>query len=57
MTTLFENRVWKLSTRYYRVLEIFQALNKLDTIDTLADDLDLIVAQFRERVAYLKAFS
>jgi hypothetical protein len=29
----------------------------LDTIDTLADDLDLIVAQFRERVAYLKAFS
>ncbi|WP_336345976.1 DUF6036 family nucleotidyltransferase [Halalkalicoccus ordinarius] len=56
VTTLVEDRVQALTNRYYRGLEVLQILNEPTTADELATDLDLDVADVRERIAYLKEF-
>ena len=56
VTTPIEDRVQELTTRYYRGLEVLQALDVPTTVDELAADLDLDVAEVRDRVAYLAEF-
>ncbi|ADB63865.1 hypothetical protein Htur_5234 (plasmid) [Haloterrigena turkmenica DSM 5511] len=56
VTTPIEDRVRELTTRYYRGLEVLQALDEPKTIDELAGDLELAVAEIRDRVAYLEEF-
>ena len=56
VTTPIEDRVQELTTRYYRGLEVLHALDETMTVDELAAELDLDVAEVRERVAYLAEF-
>ncbi len=56
VTTPIEDRVQELTTRYYRGIEVLQALDVPMTVDELAADLDLDVAEVRDRVAYLAGF-
>ena len=56
VTTPIEDRVQELTARYYRGLEVFQALDEAMTVEELAADLELDVADVRERVAYLVEF-
>ncbi len=56
VTTPIEDRVQELTTRYYRGLEVLQALDEAMTAEELAADLELDVADVRERVAYLAEF-
>ena len=53
MTTPIEDRVQELTARYYRGLEVLQELDEAMTVDELAADLELDVADVRDRVAYL----
>jgi hypothetical protein len=56
VTTPLEDRVQELTNRYYRGLEVLQALEGAMTVDELAAELELGVAEIRERVAYLAEF-
>nr|WP_226013374.1 hypothetical protein [Halomicrobium salinisoli] len=56
MTTPIEDRVQELTGRYYRGLEVLQAINGATTVDELAADLEIDVDAIRERIAYLEAF-
>ncbi|WP_121745040.1 DUF6036 family nucleotidyltransferase [Natronorubrum halophilum] len=56
VTTPIEDRVRELTVRYYRGIEVLQALDEPKTADELAARLDLSVAEVRQRVAYLEAF-
>ena len=56
VTTPIETRVQELATRYYRGLEVLQALDGPMSTTELAADLGINVATVRERVAYLEEF-
>ena len=56
VTTPIEDRVRELTTRYYRGLEVLQALDGPKTVGELASDLDLTADEVRERVSYLEEF-
>ncbi|WP_226023969.1 DUF6036 family nucleotidyltransferase [Halomicrobium salinisoli] len=56
VTTPIEDRVQELTGRYYRGLEVLQAINGATTVDELAADLEIDVDAIRERIAYLEAF-
>lgn len=56
VTTPIEDRVQGLTTRYYRGLEVLQALDEPKTIDELASNLELSIGKVRERVVYLEQF-
>jgi hypothetical protein len=56
VTTPIEDRIQELTTRYYRGLEVLQALNEPKTVDELAAELDLDVTMVTDRVAYLEEF-
>ena len=56
MTTPIEDRVQELTNRYYRGLEVLQALDEPMTVDELAADLGLDIDGVRNRVAYLEKF-
>nr|WP_246391891.1 hypothetical protein [Halosimplex pelagicum] len=53
MTTPIEDRVQELTNRYYRGIEVLQALDEPLTGDELAAELNLDGAEVQERVAYL----
>lgn len=53
MTTPIEDRVQELTDRYYRGLEVLQALDEPMTVDELTSNLNLDAAEVRERIAYL----
>lgn len=57
VTTPIEDRVQKLMTRYYHGLEMLQAFDGTTTVNELAAELDLGVAEVCERVAYLAEFN
>ena len=54
--TPIEDRVQELTTRYYRRLKVLQVLDEAMTLDELAADLDLDIAEVQDRVAYLEKF-
>lgn len=54
--TPLEDRVQELATRYYRGLEILQALDEPMSITELAADLELDVGDVQARIAYLVEF-
>jgi len=56
VTTPIEDRVQELTNRYYRGLEVLQALDDPKTLDELAAALDLDSAEVAERVTYLEEF-
>lgn len=56
VTTPIEDRIQELTNRYYRGLEILQALDEPITVDELAADLGLDIDGVRNRVAYLEKF-
>ncbi len=53
VTTAIADHVQELTVRYYRGLEVLQALDEPMAIDELADDLGLDVTVVRARIAYL----
>lgn len=57
VTTPIEDRVRELTARYYRALEVLQALDGAMTVDELAAERELDVAKIRERAAYLAEFN
>ncbi|WP_458210979.1 DUF6036 family nucleotidyltransferase [Haladaptatus sp. NG-SE-30] len=56
VTTPIEDRVQELTARYYRGLEVLQALDEPTTLDELAAELGLDADDVAERVTYLEAF-
>jgi hypothetical protein len=56
VTTPIEGHVEELTDRYYRGLEVLQALDELMTVDELAAELELDTGEVRNRVAYLATF-
>jgi len=56
VTTPIEDRVQELTDRYYRGLEVLQALDEPMTVDELAAELELDTDEVRNRVAYLATF-
>jgi len=56
VTTPIEARVQELSNRYYRGLEVRQALDVPMTVDELATALELDTDEVRDRIAYLAKF-
>jgi hypothetical protein len=56
VTTPIEGYVQELTNRYYRGLELLQALDDPMSVDGLADELELDSAEVRNRVAYLVTF-
>jgi hypothetical protein len=56
VTTPIENHLQELTDRYYRGLEVLQALDEPMTIDELAVELELNIDEVRDRVAYLATF-
>jgi hypothetical protein len=56
VTTPIEARVQELTNRYYRGLEVLQALDEPMAVDELAVELDLDVADVGERIEYLQKF-
>jgi hypothetical protein len=56
VTTPIEDHIQELTNRYYRELEVLQALDEPMTVDGLAAELDLDTAEVRDRVAYLATF-
>ena len=57
VTTPIEDRVQELTNRYYRGLEVLQALDEPMTVDELAAELELDTDEVRDRVAYLATFN
>ncbi|SDK94331.1 DUF6036 family nucleotidyltransferase [Natronorubrum texcoconense] len=56
VTTPIEDRIQELTNRYYRGLEVLQALHEPMTVDELGADLGLDIDDVRDRVAYLVEF-
>jgi len=56
VTTPIEARVQELTNRYYRGLEVLQALDEPMTVDELAAELGQDINEVRDRVAYLTEF-
>ncbi|MFC7073090.1 DUF6036 family nucleotidyltransferase [Halovenus rubra] len=56
VTTPIEDRVQELTNRYYRGLEVLQALDEPMTIDEMAVELYLDVADVGERIEYHQKF-
>ncbi|MUV60573.1 DUF6036 family nucleotidyltransferase [Halobacterium sp. CBA1126] len=56
VTTPIEARVQELTNRYYRGLEVLQALDEPMTVDELAAELELDTDEIRERIMYLAKF-
>jgi len=56
VTTPIEDRIQDLTDRYYRGLEIRQALDEPMTVDELAATLNLDTDDARDRIAYLERF-
>lgn len=56
VTTPLDPRAQELTDRYYRGLDVRQALDDSMTLDELAAELELDVADVRDRVGYLVAF-
>lgn len=56
VTTPIEGLVQELTIRYYRGLEVLQALDEPKTVDELSRDLELDTAEIVDRVAYLEEF-
>ena len=57
VTTPIEDRVQELTNRYYRGLEVLQALDEPMTVDELAADLGIDIDVVQNRVAYLEEFN
>jgi hypothetical protein len=56
VTTPIEAHIQELTNRYYRGLEVLQALDEPMTVDGLAAELKLDTDEVRNRVAYLATF-
>ena len=56
VTTPIEDRVQELTKRYYRGLEVLQALDEPMTVDELAAELELDPNEVHDRIAYLSTF-
>jgi hypothetical protein len=56
VTTPIEGRVQELTNRYYRGLEVLQALDEPMAVDELAAELELDDEEVRDRIAYLSTF-
>ena len=56
VTTQIEDRVQELTDRYYRGLEVLQALDEPMSVDELAAELELDAEEVRDRIAYLSTF-
>lgn len=56
VTTPLDQRVDELTIRYYRGLEVLQALDEPMTVEELAAELELSVTEVDERVEYLRKF-
>jgi hypothetical protein len=56
VTTPIEDHIQELTDRYYRGLEVLQALDEPMTVDELAAELELGTGEVRNRVAYLATF-
>jgi len=56
VTTPIEDRVQELTNRYYRGLEVLQALDEPMTVDELAAELELDPNEVHDRIAYLSTF-
>jgi len=56
VTTPIEARVQELTNRYYRGLEVLQALDEPMTVDELAAELELDTDEIHDRIAYLSTF-
>ncbi|WIV68751.1 DUF6036 family nucleotidyltransferase [Natrialbaceae archaeon AArc-T1-2] len=56
VTTPIEARVQELTNRYYRGLEVLQALDEPMTVDELAAELELDDEEVWDRIAYLSTF-
>ena len=54
--TPIQDRIQKLTNRYYRGLEILQTLDEPMTVDKLAAELGRDIDEVRDRVAYLLEF-
>ena len=56
VTTPVEARVQELTNRYYRGLEVLQALDEPMTVDELVANLGLELDAVRDRLTYLEKF-
>jgi predicted transcriptional regulator len=56
VTTPIEDRVRELTDRYYRGLEILQALDGPTSVEELAAELDLDTDEVHDRITYLVTF-
>ena len=56
VTTPIEGRVQELTTRYYRGLEVLQALDGPMSVDELSGELELDTDEVHDRIAYLSTF-
>ena len=56
VTTPIEGRVQELTNRYYRGLEVLQALNEPIIVDELAAELELGADEVHDRIAYFPPF-
>jgi hypothetical protein len=56
VTTPIEARVQELTNRYYRGLEVLQALDEPMTVDELVVELELDTNEVHDRIAYLAKF-
>ena len=56
VTTPVEARVQELTNRYYKGLEVLQALDEPMTVDEIVANLGLELEAVRERLTYLKKF-
>ncbi len=56
VTTPIEARIQELTNRYYRGLEVLQALDERMTVDKLAAELELDTDEVHDRIAYLSTF-
>jgi hypothetical protein len=56
VTTPIEDRVQELTERYYRGLEVLQALDEAMAVNELAANLEMDTAEVLDRIAYLSTF-
>jgi hypothetical protein len=56
VTTPIEGHVREVTERYYRGLEILQALDEPMSVDDLADEMDLEVVELTDQLDYLEGF-
>ena len=56
VTTPIERRVQELTTRYYRGLEVLQALDEPMSVNELSAELELDTAEVHDRITYLSRF-